>query len=107
MDSPLTQESRAASFGGPKATTPSTDYDPRYPMIHTSPLLKGKSGNGESKPVTNRTDGVNPPLAHIAIPTGLHFADEHDFLALNINRSAEEVTRVRAAFQDGLSRSGT
>src|SRR5881409_1603199 len=59
----------------------------------------------KSEPRTNRAVGMESPFAHVAIPRGLHLAHEHGFLVLNINRRAEEVSRVRACIQDCLSRS--
>src|SRR5258707_7449684 len=53
----------------------------------------GRRDCREAKSRANGSIGMQPPLADIAIPTGLHFADEDNFLALNIQGDAQEITR--------------
>src|SRR5712691_1835821 len=44
----------------------------------------------ESKPGTNRSVRVQPPLANVAVPARLHLADQDNLLARHVDRNAEE-----------------
>jgi hypothetical protein len=48
------------------------------------------------------TVNMQPPFAHVAIPAGLHFADQHYFEPLDIDCDAEVIARITAAFEYGL-----
>src|SRR5262249_22311035 len=47
---------------------------------------------------------VQPPLAHVAVPARLQFADEHDLLPFDVDRGAEERPLVRIGVEDRLRR---
>src|SRR6266404_5412508 len=54
----------------------------------------------ETKARLNRAIRVEPPLADVAIPTGFQLAYQDDFLALDIDRYAEKVSRIRASVEN-------
>jgi hypothetical protein len=50
---------------------------------------------------------VQPPLAHVAVPAGLHLADEHYLQTIHVDTNPQEVTGVVAGIEDRLGRRGT
>ena len=59
-------------------------------------------GAGEAEAWPQCAVGVQPPLADVAVPAGLHLAHEDALLPVEVDRHAEVVTRVGAGVHDRL-----
>jgi len=57
---------------------------------------------GEAETGPKSAIGMEMPLAEVAVPPRLHFADEHNFLALDVDTDAQEIAGVRARVEDGF-----
>src|SRR5215472_14207478 len=59
---------------------------------------------GKAEAWANRPVGVETPLADVAVPAGLHLADEDHFLSGDVDRHPTEVARIGAGLQDRFGR---
>jgi hypothetical protein len=55
---------------------------------------------GEAEAGADRAVHAEPPMAHVAIPAGLHLADEHDPAEQGVDPHTEEVPGVGAGVRD-------
>ena len=66
-------------------------------------MAYARAGHGsECEAWANSAVSVQPPLADIAVPAGLHLAHEDDLETLDVDRGAEIVASVGAGIEDSL-----
>jgi len=64
----------------------------------------GALQGGEAEPRTNGAVGMQAPHADVAIPAGLHLAEEHDLLPLHVDRDAQLVASIGTRVENGCRR---
>ncbi len=57
---------------------------------------------GEAETGPKGAIGMEAPLAEVPVPPCLHFADEHNLLALDVDTHAQEIPSIGAGVEDGF-----